>query len=159
MELPRVHSTSDDLLLRKKKVEQESPLFSFGPGLYFGSPPLEKDLTTAQVTHIMCLNSLCLCKTFSGAFNRLKVSDSEFSNLLNDFGPAQTFLGSVRKGILIHCGLGEMRSPTLAVVYLMVVEKLTLKEASDRVSSERTVNLTTYWQQLKALEKKLKSGG
>jgi protein-tyrosine phosphatase len=68
----------------------------------------------------------------------LLVEDWEFEPIEKYFDEAIVFIDESEK-VLVHCGAGVSRSPTIVLAYLMVVARMTLREAYDLVSAQRFV--------------------
>eukprot|EP00456_Euglypha_rotunda_P030109 TRINITY_DN23521_c0_g1_i9.p1 TRINITY_DN23521_c0_g1~~TRINITY_DN23521_c0_g1_i9.p1 ORF type:complete len:171 (+),score=20.51 TRINITY_DN23521_c0_g1_i9:145-657(+) len=116
------------------------------PGLFVGSEDSARDfksLKAAGVTHV--LNVANDVKNFfpeEFVYKRLDVkdfgADEGISRVFkNAFDFIHGALADPKAKVLVHCFAGQNRSVTIAVAYIMQLQKKSLKEAYQLVKSKR----------------------
>ena len=68
----------------------------------------------------------------------IPLDDWEYSPLNEHFDEAIDFIMSCKR-VLIHCGAGVSRSPTIVILYLMRIGRMSLRQAFDFVFSIRPI--------------------
>ena len=107
------------------------------PGLYLGSKISAENLNTLQ-THNICsiINTSeeipCYHKEAGIDYKSLHLKDDEEDDIGAHFTPCTEYIKSCLangNAVLVHCQAGISRSATIIIAYLMMEEKMTLKEA------------------------------
>lgn len=75
-------------------------------------------------------------------YYNIRIKDLEDSTISRHFAKAHAFIDSaveMKKGVLVHCGLGISRSTTIVVSWLMKANKWTLQKSYKHVKDLRPV--------------------
>ncbi|EAN95709.1 putative dual specificity protein phosphatase [Trypanosoma cruzi] len=134
------------------------------PGLYVGSyhPASERELLHRhKVTHVLCC--IDVMPRFPSEFTYMKVSAQDMPgyNIAKFFPQTFEFIEDAlikqHSAVLVHCGAGISRAPTIAAAYLIKKLRLTAVAAIELIQSRRHVaspNLG-FRQQLRAYQEEL----
>uniref|UniRef100_A0A914CYS7 Protein-tyrosine-phosphatase n=1 Tax=Acrobeloides nanus TaxID=290746 RepID=A0A914CYS7_9BILA len=116
------------------------------------------------ITHAVDATNFPECLRISGIeYFGVEIDDSEIADLKKYFEPAARFIRNAREEggkILVYCAAGISRSSSIVIIYLMICEGLTLRQAYCEVSRSRPIiapNLG-FWRQMIEYEKE-KFGG
>ncbi|RFU34732.1 hypothetical protein B7463_g1645, partial [Scytalidium lignicola] len=152
---------------REKKtgsVSQEAATLIYPPSLYLGPRSAASDaafLNSHSITHVLSIGTTPSTQVPSVTYHRLALTDSQTSSISKVTNAAVEIVDSVIVGetgkILIHCSAAVSRSPTIVTSYLMVRQKLSLKEALGSLILARPTVCPNpgFLRQLQELEKEL----
>ncbi|PWV05215.1 putative dual specificity protein phosphatase [Trypanosoma cruzi] len=134
------------------------------PGLYVGSyhPASERELLHRhKVTHVLCC--IDVMPRFPSEFTYMKISAQDMPgyNIAKFFPQTFEFIEDAlikqHSAVLVHCGAGISRAPTIAAAYLIKKLRMTAVAAIELIQSRRHVaspNLG-FRQQLRAYQEEL----
>ena len=146
---------------------EQSKMHEVLPGLFVGSYHPANDaalLKSKQITHVCC------CINVNGRFPDifryliLAADDSSGFNIYRFFDESFSFIDealSSGNGVLVHCGAGISRAPTIAAAYIMRKLGVSAMYAMQLIASVRTCACPNmgFQKQLQQLERELASGG
>ena len=95
------------------------------PGLYVGSQSAAADayyLRRIGITHVLCLIELQPPHPFDFQYKTIVTADSKLYDMSAHFDEAFQFISraiAVGGSVLVHCGAGISRAPTIAAAYLI----------------------------------------
>lgn len=100
-------------------------------------------LLSHNITHILCLSSLCRIK-YPQQFIYLKIpiKDNSETNIFEILEPCFEFIQFARQSngrILIHCFQGISRSATILCAYLMKYSNMTLEQSLQSIRDVRSI--------------------
>lgn len=113
------------------------------PYLFIGSfhPANDKDLLASNgITHICCCINVDARFPGQFAFMKIAADDSNGYNISQHFDETFKFIDSAvtkGNGVLVHCGAGISRAPTILAAYLMRKLKITADRAIAMIQSVR----------------------
>ena len=131
-------SSSSGVKRRRKpmplKVSKDYNAAEVLKGLFLGGKELSQDcdrLKELGITHILNVTTESP-NHFTDEFTylQLPIKDSPEEDLSESLRVGTEFIGKARsEGILVHCTVGMSRSAAFVLGYLMVAEKMSLKDA------------------------------
>ncbi|KIM93286.1 hypothetical protein OIDMADRAFT_149772 [Oidiodendron maius Zn] len=137
----------------------------YPPSLYLGpcsaasSPSF---LKSHAITHILSIGATPSSQVPGVVYHRLALMDSQTSSISKVVATAVNIIDTAVAAeagdkILVHCSAAVSRSPTIVAAYLMIKQKMSLKEALGRLILARpTVSPNTgFLRQLQELEREL----
>ncbi|KAH8807891.1 protein-tyrosine phosphatase-like protein [Xylogone sp. PMI_703] len=136
----------------------------FPPSIYVGPLSAASDaafVNSNSITHALSIGATPSAQIPGVTYHRLALVDSVTASISKVTDEAVKIIDSVvateSEKILIHCSAAVSRSPTIVTAYLMIRQKMLLKEALGRVIIARpTVSPNpNFLRQLKDLEEKL----
>mmetsp|Transcript_29346 Transcript_29346/g.32604 ORF Transcript_29346/g.32604 Transcript_29346/m.32604 type:complete len:150 (-) Transcript_29346:281-730(-) len=115
------------------------------PGLFLGSRSDANDkkaLDKNKITHIVMICDTMPFPPFVDCFKYkvLTFWDNEKTNIREHFQECNIFISEApeNKGrVLVHCGAGASRAPTIVIAYVMNVEGYDIKQAIDHIRTVR----------------------
>ncbi|KAJ3608088.1 hypothetical protein NHX12_025138 [Muraenolepis orangiensis] len=143
------------------------------PRIYVGDMYAAKDKRTLhahRITHVLNaadgrFNVNTGARFYRGTkilYHGVEASDVPSFNMAPFFGPAANFIRSALSSptakVLVHCVMGQSRSSTLVLAYLMIHEQRTLADAIRDVSAGRHICPNAgFLEQLRGLDAELNS--
>eukprot|EP01121_Diplochlamys_sp_Union-15-3_P001338 TRINITY_DN11165_c0_g1_i1.p1 TRINITY_DN11165_c0_g1~~TRINITY_DN11165_c0_g1_i1.p1 ORF type:complete len:158 (-),score=28.46 TRINITY_DN11165_c0_g1_i1:8-481(-) len=137
------------------------------PGLFLGQSRDGEnyhELKKRNVTHILPVMDFYLrpFSTRDFKYKEVTARDCETENLKPKFEECHAFIDEGRStgSVLVHCGAGISRSPTIVISYVMKKEGMTLEQAFNFVRKARNFIDPNdgFMDQLKSYEKELFAG-
>ncbi|KAE8280567.1 Dual specificity protein phosphatase 13 isoform A [Larimichthys crocea] len=130
-----------------------TPVDEVWPNLYIGNVAVAQNRKTLHklgITHVLnaahSKQGSIGDQSFYGntcVYYGIPAEDSDHFDLSQYFKPAADFIHKALKSkdgkVLVHCIMGMSRSATLVLVYLMLRQRLTLKDALRRVIKKRAI--------------------
>ncbi|TMS04483.1 Dual specificity protein phosphatase 13 isoform A [Larimichthys crocea] len=130
-----------------------TPVDEVWPNLYIGNVAVAQNRKTLHklgITHVLnaahSKQGSIGDQSFYGntcVYYGIPAEDSDHFDLSQYFKPAADFIHKALKSkdgkVLVHCIMGMSRSATLVLVYLMLRQRLTLRDALRRVIKKRAI--------------------
>ncbi|XP_010754988.3 dual specificity protein phosphatase 13 [Larimichthys crocea] len=130
-----------------------TPVDEVWPNLYIGNVAVAQNRKTLHklgITHVLnaahSKQGSIGDQSFYGntcVYYGISAEDSDHFDLSQYFKPAADFIHKALKSkdgkVLVHCIMGMSRSATLVLVYLMLRQRLTLRDALRRVIKKRAI--------------------
>lgn len=150
---------------RTKSCYVQTQMQQVFPGLFIGSFHPASDaalMTAAGITHVCCCIDVSPRFPKQFAYLTLAADDNAGFDISVFFAKAFAFIDSALRsggGVLVHCGAGISRAPTILASYLMRKTGMSAKAAVQHIKSIRSCASPNrgFLQQLDALEKSLRS--
>uniref|UniRef100_A0AAF5HZ24 Protein-tyrosine-phosphatase n=1 Tax=Strongyloides stercoralis TaxID=6248 RepID=A0AAF5HZ24_STRER len=116
------------------------------------------------ITHIIDCTNIPNPKKFDGIkYLQIPINDGETEKIEKYFDTVIKFVKEAKDSdgkVLIYCSAGVSRSPTLAIISLMTLENISLKESYHHINNIRPIISpnTGFWRQMINYEMTLKNG-
>ena len=120
-------------------IPNDKELFSVTPELYFSGEAAALNyskLLEYKITHIISLNPLSIHFPNQFEYYQLNLRDSPFEELPPQFWEFPSKIEKIIKSggrVLVHCRRGFSRSPSLCILYLMDIKKLSFSDSYAKI--------------------------
>ena len=132
-------SNSKALSLSHIQSCNDEQFFSINSQLYFSSETAASNYQKLQeykISHIISLNNISIRFPNQFEYIQLNLKDSPFEDLPQEFWSLSFKIEQIIKAggrILVHCRRGFSRSPSLCLLYLMDIQKMSFSNAYDKI--------------------------